>query len=295
MDTDDPLYEIDLTDPEALAAPMRRTSRREALGLLAGTLALAGGAGRILIRDKGKDPQPTTLTVELVASSTRARTTTSKASAMPPGAPVVTSLADRSFEADGSTVKIWQTSDVAHAHILATTRARGVITSLAPRPPRARQVAVAGLWGTELLDLSNINALKGQLLIPTNTGDFEPWTAFAPDGRTLATCDTEHVVLWDLGSKTADLASRRTIPATLPRFTFVGDDLLAVAQTGDATIQFWRTSRTPAVIQTYTGPVGQDVELSAGLDGSGTTLTVVQTRADQSTTQILRITHTSKS
>lgn len=219
MDTGDPLYEIDLTDLEP-ARPERRSSRREVLGLLAGTVAVAGIAGSFFARS-GEPRRSVSLTVELISSSTQPR----------------------------------QTSDVAHSVLHAPPQIPAVLQPLFPSA--------------------------------TTASGYRPWAAYSPDGKTLAVSDTSQVALWDLRSETADLTSRRTIPATLSRFTFIADDLLAVAQIGDATIQFWSVGRIPTVLQTYTGPVGRDVSLTANRDG---TLTVIQVGVDQSTTQVLRIT-----
>lgn len=158
-------------------------------------------------------------------------------------------------EVISSTTTHQQTSDVAHSAFRAPPQIPAEIESLLPS-------------------------------VSTASG-YRPWAAYSPDGKTLAVSDTDQVMLWDIRSGTADLTSRRTIPATLSRFAFVADDLLAVAQIGDATIQFWSAGRVPAVLQTYTGPVGRDVSLTANRDG---TLTVTQIGIDQSTTQVLRIT-----
>lgn len=294
MDTDDPVYEIDLTDQD-LAPPERRSSRREALGLLAGTVVVAGTAGRFLVGDKGK-PVPEQLAVQVVRSITEQRDLLPEAVSGASGAsgasgrPVAIAAAgDRSFEAVGETVNVWQTSDVEHLHVLTTTQMPAGITSLVARPPRGHQVAVAGSWGAAVMDVSDIHRPTTQALMPATGGDFRPCTAFSPDGRLVAACDMNQVALWDMGSRTVDLTSRRTVPAILPRFVFIANDILAVAQTGDATIQFWKASRSPTALLAYTGPVGQEVSLAMNPDG---TLTVIQARADQSTTQVLRISKT---
>lgn len=284
MDADDPLYEIDLTDRD-LAPPEHRSSRREALGLLAGTVVVAGAAGRFLVRDKGK-PAPEQLAVQVVRSTTEQRNLLPEPGYGSSARPVLATAGDRSFEAVGETVNVWQTSDVERLHVLATTQLPGGITSLAARPPHGHQVALAGSWGAAVMDVSDIHRPTTQTLMPAMSGDFRPCVAFSPDGRLVAACDLNEVALWDMRSRTADPTSRRTIPAILPRFVFIADDILAVAQTGDATIQFWKVSRSPTALLTYTGPVGQEVSLAMNPDG---TLTLIQARADQSTTQILRI------
>lgn len=156
----------------------------------------------------------------------------------------------------------------------------GVAGSFFPRDERSGSLSVT----VELISSTTKRGKTSDVMHPVLRAS--PWAARSPDGKILAVSDTSHVALWNVRSGRADPASRRTLPATLARFTFVTNDILAVAQTGDAMIQFWSVGRVPVVVQTYVGPVGREVSLAAGRDG---TLTVVQVGIEQTMTQILRI------